>query len=245
MPNFPAQPMTDPYLDLPLTADTQDLYTVRTAIRQALRAQLPRFHGTFLDIGSGLQPYRGLITSPPSRVERYIGMDLAGNAVTTYHKVRPDLVWDGVHIPLDDRSVDSAMATEVLEHCPDPGAVLREAFRVLRPGSPLFITVPFLWPLHDVPYDEYRYTPFALRRLLEGAGFTDITVRPLGGWDASLAQLLGLWALRRPMPAWKRGIVKRITLPVVRSLLRHDHVPDPMSAPMITGLMALAHTPRA
>ncbi len=163
---FPAPSMTDPYLDLPLTADTQDLYTVRTVIRQTLRVQLPSFHGTFLDIGSGLHPYRGRIT------------------------------------------------------------------------------VPFLWPLHDVPYDEYRYTPFALRRLLEGAGFTDITVRPLGGWDASLAQLPGLWALRRPMPVWKRRIVKLLTQPLVRHLLRHDHVPDPRSVPMITGLMALAHTPR-
>lgn len=233
----------DPYLSLPLNADTQDLYLVRTSIRQALRSQLPRFRGTFLDIGCGVQPYRSLITAAPAQVQRYIGMDLQGNPVSAYANVQPDLFWDGVHIPMDNASVDSAMATEVLEHCPDPVAVLREAYRVLRPGGVLFFTVPFLWPLHDVPYDEYRYTPFALERSVKSAGFVDVGVRPLGGWDASLAQMLGLWAVRRPMPAWKRSIVKRITLPLVRYLIKHDHVPDPLSGPMITGLMGTAVKP--
>jgi SAM-dependent methyltransferase len=236
-------PSHDPYLSLPLTADTQDLYLVRTSIRQALRSQLTHFHGTFLDIGCGVQPYRGLITSAPARVERYIGMDLAANAVGTYRAVPPDVEWNGTQMPLADASVDSAMATEVLEHCPDPAAVLSEAFRVLKPGGFLFFTVPFLWPLHDVPYDEYRYTPFALERIVKSVGFGTVVVKPLGGWDASLAQMLGLWATRRPMPNWKRSVIKRITLPVVKYLINHDHVPDPKSSPMITGLMGTAVKP--
>ncbi len=231
------------FLDLPLGRDTQDLYLVRTSIRQALRSQLPRFHGTFLDVGCGVQPYRSLIMAAPARVERYVGMDLAHNGVKGYRAVEPDVLWDGRTIPLPDASVDSAMATEVLEHCPEPVAVLREVLRVLRPGGTLFITVPFLWPLHDVPYDEYRYTPFAMERLFREAGFGDIVVKPLGGWDASMAQMLGLWALRRPMPAWKRGLVKRLTLPVVKYLIKHDHVPDTRTGPMITGLMGTAVKP--
>ncbi len=233
-------PVSDPYLHLPLNADTQDLYIVRTAIRQALRSQLACFTGSFLDVGCGVQPYKPMLMQAPSQVKRYVGMDLAGNAVKTYRAVKPDVEWDGRTIPLADGSMDSAMATEVLEHCPDPVAVLREIHRVLAPGGVFFFTVPFLWPLHDVPYDEYRYTPFALERLVAQAGFRDATIKPLGGWDASLAQMLGLWALRRPMPAWKRRVMKRLTLPAVKYLLRHDHVPEPRSSPMITGLWGTA-----
>ena len=53
-----------------------------------------------------------------------------------------------------------------------------------------------LWPLHDVPYDECRYTPFAIKRHLRNAGFEQFRLKPLGGWDASLAQMIGLWILR-------------------------------------------------
>lgn len=228
------------YLEPGLSADTQDIHLVRSAILRALRSQLHLFHGDFLDIGCGFQPYRSILEAPPSRIQRYIGMDLENQ----YGRVAPDVVWNGREMPLADASMDSAMATEVLEHCAEPLVVLREAHRILRPGGAFFFTVPFLWPLHDVPYDEHRYTPFAMERLLKEAGFSGITVKPMGGWDASLAQMLGLWALRRPMQAWKRRIMKRLTLPVVRYLVRHDHVPDPTSSPMITGLWGTAEKPR-
>lgn len=236
-------PETDPFLNLPLNRDTQALYAVRKSILDALVAQLPQFHGTFLDMGCGIQPYRALITSAPSRVERYVGMDLAGNPISGYMKLAPDLLWDGSTIPLPAQSVDSAMATEVLEHCPDPAAILAEAYRVLRPGGFFFLTVPFLWPLHDVPHDEYRYTPFAMERLLRTAGFHDVKLVPLGGWNASLAQMLGLWAVRSPMTPRRRALAKRLALPVVKYLLKHDRIPDPMSNPMITGLVGTARKP--
>lgn len=228
------------FLQLPLTADTQDLYWIRNSILSALKDAAPRFHGHFLDIGCGVQPYRAMLTAAPSRISHYTGMDLAAQQVKTYAGVPPDIVWDGRTIPLDAASVDSAMATEVLEHCPDPLAVLRESHRVIKPGGMLFLTVPFLWPLHDVPYDEHRYTPFALERLLKDACFTQVEVKGLGGWDASLGQMLGLWALHRPMGRTKRALVKRLALPVARWLFKHDHVPPFHASPMITGLSATA-----
>ena len=236
-------PQHDAFLHPKLSLDTQDRYIARSSILRALTSQLPHFHGTFLDIGCGVQPYRPLITAGPSRVERYLGMDLEGNPTSGYLRVRPDLFWDGLHMPLEDASVDSAMATEVLEHCPEPAVLLSEACRVLRPGGLLFLTVPFLWPLHDVPHDEYRYTPFALERLLKNAGFGEVVLTPLGGWSASLAQMLALWSMRSPMSPRGRKVFTRLTRPLVAYLLKRDRIPDPMTNPMITGLAGTARKP--
>jgi len=93
--------------------------------------------------------------------------------------------------------IEDSIATEVFEHCPDPEIVMKEIWRVLKLGGILFFTVPFLWNLHETPYDEYRYTPFALKRHLTQSGFTEIEIKAMGGWDAALAQMLGLWVRRR------------------------------------------------
>jgi len=215
---------------------TTDLYFVKLSIVTALRKALPNMYGTVLDVGCGQSPYKELVLSGP-RVTGYLGMDLEGSS----EAFRPDLGWDGATIPRPDNSFESALATEVLEHCPHPEYVLAEIFRVLKPGGFLFLTVPFLWPLHTVPYDEYRYTPFSLRRLLDEAGFGEIEIAAPGGWDASLATMLGLWVRRRPMNETTRRVLQRLLLPVYRKLLRLDQPPADFSRScMITNLTASA-----
>ncbi len=218
---------------------TLDICIHRRAILSALRSQLENFSGTVLDIGCGYMPYKPLLLKPPSRAERYIGLDLKDNV---YQK--PDLEWDGRIIPLEEGSVDCALATEVFEHCPDPEQVMQQACRVLKPSGLLFFTVPFLWPLHAVPHDEYRFTPFALERHLRNAGFAQVVLKALGGWDASLAQMIGLWVRRRPMSTHKRAILSRLALPAVRYLAGRDLPPQTFAEnSMITGVAGTALKP--
>ncbi len=44
----------------------------------------------------------------------------------------PVRIYDGKRLPFDDRSFDATMAVDVLHHCPDPAAALRDAARVTR-----------------------------------------------------------------------------------------------------------------
>ncbi|WP_158304260.1 methyltransferase domain-containing protein [Solidesulfovibrio magneticus] len=204
------------------------------------------FRGVLLDVGCGQMPYRDHILARNPNITRYIGLDFASGKYA--ERRQPDLTWDGVAIPLADASVDCAMATEVLEHCPAPLPVLKEIRRVLAPGGSLFFTTPFLWPIHDAPHDHYRYTPYALERLLAEAGFADARVEALGGWNAALAQMLGLWLRRAPMDAESRARLSRDLHPFFTELVRTDVVPTDFSKnPMITGLAgtARAAAPRA
>jgi hypothetical protein len=119
-----------------------------------------------------------------------------------------------------------------------------KTMRVLKPGGLLFFTVPLFWPLHDVPHDEYRYTPFALEHYLRNSGFTQIKLKALGGWDASLAQTIGLWVIRRPMFSRKRTILSRLALPIIRYLARCDRLPGEFGEGlMITALSGTAIKP--
>ena len=240
----PVHPVTRPivsdkgFLAPECTSQYIDLYTYRKAILRVLSPRLAASEGTLLDIGCGDMPYRPLVSSA-SRVKTYIGLDLKGSGYS-----RPDLYWNGRHIPLKTGSVDCAIAIEVLEHCTSPQLVLREAIRVLKPGGAFFCTTPFLWPLHSVPHDEFRYTPFSISRLLGRVGFEQINVNALGGWDASLAQMIGLWVRRRPMAERKRSVLSSLAVPVVRYLLSHDRADTPFTeSSMVTGLFASAVKP--
>ena len=230
---------TEEFLELSIGPYSLDHYWARFSILTAIREALPEFTGIVLDVGCGHQPYKSMLLTQPSRATSYLGLDLQVNL----YRNHPDLTWDGVTIPLPAAAVESALATEVLEHCPDPLLVLREVHRVLKPGGFLLLTVPFLWPLHDVPYDEFRYTPFSMERLLRDAGFADVRIQASGGWDASLAQMLGLWVRRRPMNENLRRILQRLAVPLYRRLLAHDRRPEISQAGMITGLSVRARKP--
>jgi SAM-dependent methyltransferase len=136
-----------------------------------------------LDVGAGEGPYRELFHHV-----RYESTDWE-------HSVHPgarhvDHVGPAHDLPVPDEAYDAVLCTQVLEHVPNPDAVIAELFRVLRPGGRLYLTVPLAWELHEMPFDFYRYTPHGLATILGGAGFTDLDIRPRNDCFATLAQLL-------------------------------------------------------
>lgn len=236
--------MSDPFLAPSLAPGNIDRYIPRVAILQAIRTCSPYLRGRCLDVGCGDQPYLPLLMQPPFQIQQLLGLDRSGQRC---QHTPPDLVWEAGRIPLPDASIDSALCTEVLEHCPNPAEVLAEVQRVLKPGCSLVLTVPFLWPLHEVPHDCFRYTPFALNQLLEDSGFRVCQLRSLGGYDRSLAQMLGLWLRRRPMNRWVRTCLTLLCYPLwtLLRLLPEQEDIGFSEGLMITGLLAIAIKPSA
>jgi SAM-dependent methyltransferase len=223
---------------------TLDSVVNRRVLLAAIERALPEFHGAVLDVGCGEQPYKSLIMSPPSRATSYLGLDFPPREGAR----APDLEWDGIVIPRADESVDSVVLTEVLEHCPDASAVLKEIRRILRPGGFVFFTVPFIWPMHDVPDDEFRYTPFALGRIFKDAGFPLPVIEGTGGRHATLAVMLGLWVRRRPLDSRLRRMTRRVLSfllwPLIWLLFKLDERPTQFGeSTLVVGLCGSAHKP--
>jgi SAM-dependent methyltransferase len=119
------------------------------------------FGGVVLDLGCGNQPYRMWLQAFGGHV---IAMDAAPNLPVSARSAAS-------HIPLREACVDVVLATELLEHVEDPEATLREVLRVLRPSGLALITVPFMYPTHEAPFDFRRFTHLGLAGALKRTGF--------------------------------------------------------------------------
>lgn len=225
---------------LDLSKSNIDAHVVKSKINLVVSSAAKDFNGWVLDIGCGKMPYRDLIITQ-NKVKKYVGLDLV-NAIQYDSSIKPDFTWDGIKMPFDSESFETAMATEVLEHCFNPLILLNETFRVLKPGGKFFLTVPFLWPLHEIPNDAYRYTPWSLERLLKESGFSEIQIQPLGGWHAAMAQMTGLWVARSSMGIFSRRILTRLAIPFMKWLLKKEKGKKITFAEgqMITGLYGTA-----
>ncbi len=85
------------------------------------------------------------------------------------------------HIPRPDCTYDAILCTQVLEHVPDPQAVIKEFHRVLAPGGKLFLTAPQGWGVHEAPHHYFNFTCYGLELLFRNAGFQVDAIRPMGG----------------------------------------------------------------
>jgi SAM-dependent methyltransferase len=137
-----------------------------------------------LDAGSGQGQYALHFAR-----QSYCGVDLAvGDAAWDYSRL--DALADLAALPFTGCAFAAAIHVVTLEHVREPGDVLREIARVLRPGAPLLLVAPHEWEVHQAPHDYYRYTRHGLAYLLEKAGFEDIGIRPVGGYFRLLARRL-------------------------------------------------------
>jgi len=141
-----------------------------------LSTKLRNESGTVLDIGCGAQPYRALF--PPEAT--YKGIDTEDAQDRFGYDVPDTTYFKGDKFPIKTGSVDFILCSEVLEHIPDPNVFLSELRRCLRPGGRLLLTVPFSARWHFIPYDYWRFTPSGLNRILNQAGFINISVYARG-----------------------------------------------------------------
>jgi SAM-dependent methyltransferase len=161
-------------------ADFVDLHV--TWLTSSLqRAAESHARGRLLDVGCGERRFEPMFRP---HIESYTGVEHEAVFASTDAAKRenpPDVLYDGKHLPFESASFDTVLNTDVLEHTPDPAALVAEMARVLKPGGTLILTAPFAFRLHEEPFDYYRFSPHGLAWLLERAGMRVLETRPFGG----------------------------------------------------------------
>lgn len=151
--------------------------------RVLLRKQIKKYShyvkGIVLDAGSGsLKRYIDMFDD----VSRYITLDIDPNN-------NPEILASVEDIPLEDKSIDSVVSTQLLEHLKNPEMAIKEFYRVLKNEGYALITIPQCGELHEEPNDYYRFTNFGIKYLCEKAGFSVVGIDQRGGFFALTAQL--------------------------------------------------------
>lgn len=165
-------------------------------IASFLRGPLGGIRGKVLDVGAGQAPWTGML-SPD--VE-YAGVDIEKADEFGMLRAPGVVYYDGARLPMEDASFDTVMCIEVLEHVPDPEALLADMYRVLKPGGQLLLTVPWSARVHHIPHDYSRFTRFGLESRLTRVGFADLDVRERGNDIAVIANKLIILTLRLIRP---------------------------------------------
>lgn len=70
-------------------------------------------------------------------------------------------------LDLPDDSVGFVFCLDTLEHVEYPGKAMEEIHRVLKPGGIVIITSVMNFPIHEYPYDYWRFTPEAFKSILK------------------------------------------------------------------------------
>lgn len=211
--------MQNKFIDIKLNKDNILEYVVRTLLFNSLKKNIHYFGGSLLDVGCGEMPYKQYILEN-SNVSVYHGIDLPSNDIRDT-KIA-DYTWDGTKLPFDDATYDTILCTEVLEHCFEPDILLQEVYRVLKVGGVAYFTTPFVYPIHEAPFDSQRFTPFGLEYRFKKANFKNIKIYPLGGWETAMAQLLALWYTKRRFKIFKHRITIWLIMRCISFLCKKD-----------------------
>jgi SAM-dependent methyltransferase len=98
------------------------------------------------------------------------------------------VVADAVAAPFASDCFDAVTLWDVLEHLPEPHAIVSEMARLLRPGGRLVLSTGDVgslaarlsgarWHLYTIPEHLFFYTRRSLRELLEAHGFRVVSLR--------------------------------------------------------------------
>jgi ubiquinone/menaquinone biosynthesis C-methylase UbiE len=150
-----------------------------------------------IDIGCGSMPYRKKIEP---QVKKYVGVDHPKISKLYNPKILPEIYADITKkIPVKDSEFDIAIMLEVLEYLEKPEKTFLEIQRILKKEGILVLSTPFLYPLHDIPFDRNRFSKTQIKTFLNNSGFKIKKIKTNGGFIAFWLLSLNVFLMKRIM----------------------------------------------
>lgn len=166
--------------------------------------------------------------------KKYIGADMREGAGV-------DKILNLHHIDLPSESVGTVLVLDTLEHVEFPRKAIEEIYRILKPCGILIISSVMNFPIHDYPYDYWRYTPEAFKSLLKPftlsfvdlAGESNFPHTVIGiGFKTSISENV-ISEFKKKIKYWKeesycinpsvsswKGLIKLLTPPILLNIYR-------------------------
>ena len=184
-------------------------------LREILKT-VPYVKGRLLDIGCGEKPYLDIFSS---HTVSYTGIDIPQSL---HKKDAVDIFANAHHLPFKKDTFDTVLCLEILEHVKQPLEVLKEIYRVLKPGCVLVLSAPQNYWLHNDPEDLYRFSQQGLTETVQRQACFKINyINSLGGTREFLIDFickyihikLSTGILGKIIPATLKKII--VTLPQI------------------------------
>ncbi len=160
--------------------------------------------GKLLDLGCGNVPMWGMY-------KHYISESVCVDWDNSEHPnphidIRTDI---SKQLPFNDDEFDTIICSDVLEHIYNPTEVLDEMVRICKKGGHILINTPFIYWMHEVPYDYNRYTPYFYQRYADESRVRLKELRIMGGTKEVIMDIIGK-KLQGRVPYLVRGAQKLI-----------------------------------
>jgi ubiquinone/menaquinone biosynthesis C-methylase UbiE len=181
------------------------LHVYHNVAEEAQRC-LPDLRGArVLEVGCG----RGATALDLAQLgARVVGLDYAETAISTCEALRDTmklegsaefLLGDARALPFESESFDFVYSIGLLEHFDQPGVLLAEQRRVLKPGGFILVQVPqkfSVYTLAKIPLTKLGFWPYGgwetqfsageLQELLRRAGFGPVSIFGYGSFTLAL-----------------------------------------------------------
>ena len=137
---------------------------MRELIREfvSLACEALPLEGPIYEFGSFLVPGQEQLADlrPLFPGKQYVGADMReGPGV--------DMILNLHDVALPDATAGTVLCLDTLEHVEYPHKAVQEIHRILKPEGIAVLTSVMDFPIHDYPYDYWRFTPEAFRSLLK------------------------------------------------------------------------------